>query len=344
MALQPDHRQGRWNLGLLLLEDKQYEEGFKLYAEGFETGERIIRSYKDSRGYEAKFWKGEDLSGKTIVLHGEQGVGDELLFLQFVPEFIKANPDCTLVLDTHPRLCAAVQRSFPDLKHIFNTRKSRETPEWNSELRVDYKDGLGSLPRWYHSKRRKNAGWLVPDAERVQKYRLVLDTIKKSTGRENKPVIGIAWSGGKKKTRVDLRSIPLGKWGPILEQDATFVSLEYLPGAEKVTGEILKDTGITVHHWPDVTEDPDYDETIALAAACDLVVCVNTSLVHVRGALDLPCWTLTPHGHAWRYGKKDKINPFYNSVTQYHQDDNTDWDYVIKKVSTDLKDYIRRFK
>jgi len=344
LRLQPEHPQGSWNLGLLLIEDKQYEEGFKHYANGFETGERIIRYYKNSEGKEAKFWKGEDLNGKTIVLHGEQGIGDELLFLQFIPEVQKQYPEARIVLDVHPRLCTAIQRSLPDIVDIFPTRKSKTTPDWNQSLRVDYKDGIGSLPRWYHSKRRKNSGWLKPNSELTEFYRKTLRTFQEECGEIGRPIVGIAWTGGRKKTRVDLRSIPLNEWLPILEEDATFVSLEYWQGAELQTGAMLKKHGLYVHHWPDVVENPDYEHSMALAAACDLVICVNTSIVHVRGSMDMPCWTLTPHGHAWRYGKKDTLNPFYNSVTQYHQDDGETWEPTIKKVARDLNKYCRGFK
>lgn len=344
LRIKPDHPQGSWNLGLLLIEDKQYEEGFKHYANGFETGERIIRYYKNSKGEEAKFWKGEDLSGKTIVLHGEQGIGDELLFLQFVPELKKQYPGVRIVLDVHPRLYTAIQRSFPDIVDIFPTRKTKTTPEWNDTIRVDYKDGIGSLPRWYHRQRRLNAGWLKPNPDLVEFYRNTIKNLQEETGQIGRPVVGIAWSGGRKKTRVDLRSIALKEWLPILEEDATFISLEYLKGGETHTGKMLKEHGIYVHHWPDVVENQDYEHSMALAAACDLVICVNTSMVHVRGSMDKPCWTLTPHGHAWRYGKKDKLNPFYNSVTQYHQNDEESWEPTIKRVAKDLAKYIRGFK
>lgn len=344
LQLVPNHPQGNWNLGLLLIENKEYEEGFKFYANGFATGERIVRSYKNKDGNEAAFWKGEDLAGKTIVLHGEQGIGDELLFLQFIPEFIKANPDTRVILDVHPRLYTAIQRSLPSINDIFPTRKSKQTPEWNASIPVDYKDGLGSLPRWYHRNRRVNAGWLKPDPELVAKYKGIIKQIQEDTAEIGRPIIGIAWTGGKKKTRVDLRSIPLEKLVPVLENNATFISLEYIENAGKQAGNLLRDHGLYLHHWPDVVEDTDYEHSMALAAACDLVICVNTSIVHVRGSMDLPVWTLTPHGHAWRYGKKDTLNPFYNSVTQYHQDDGIDWDIVINKVSKDLKKYCRGFK
>lgn len=348
LRLQPDHPQGSWNLGLLLIENKEYAEGFAHYANGFNTGERFIRSYKDKNGTEALYWTGQDLNGKTIVLHGEQGIGDELLFLQFVPEVIKQYPTVRIILDVHPRLHTAIQRSMaeicPEITDIFPTRKSKITPEWNNYIPVDFKDGIGSLPKWYFTARRKNSGWLKPDPNLVKFYKDRLLKLQEETGLEGKPIVGVAWTGGRKKTRVDLRSIPLKQLVPILEEDALFVSLEYWEHAEKHTGLLLKKEGLYLHHWPDVVQNTDYEHSMALAAACDLVISVNTSIVHVRGSMDLPCWTLTPHGHAWRYGKKDSINPFYNSVTQYHQEDGDSWDIAIKKVAKDLHKYCRGFK
>ena len=337
LALQPNHKDAEWNLGLLLLENKEYEEGFALYAKGMATGQRTCRNYLNMQGDLAPLWNGENPSGQVIVFHGEQGIGDELLFMQFVPEFIKKYPAAELVLDCHPRLCSAIQRAFPTVR-CEPTRKT--DPVWNKDLRVSFKDGVGSLPKWFHTKRRKNAGWLTPEPQRAEKYRLALEKLNP----EKKPIIGIAWQGGKKKTRGDLRSIPLENWLPILKNDCFFVSLDYNPGSEFDTGNLLKEHGIVVHHWPDVVQDTDYEETIALASVCDLVISINTSLVHVMGSMDRPCWTCTPHGHAWRYGKKDTINPFYVSVKQYHQNEDGEWEHVIQKVADDLAQFMRKRK
>src|SRR5574343_1274456 len=76
LETKPDHPQGTWNLGLLYLEAERYQEGFDLYAKGFDTGDRIERFYTDSRGKSAEWWLGqEDTQDKTIVLFDEQGQG-----------------------------------------------------------------------------------------------------------------------------------------------------------------------------------------------------------------------------------------------------------------------------
>lgn len=333
----PKHPQGRWNLGLLYLENEEWEKGFALYHQGYETGDRLPRNYKTREGKEVPYWEGESLDGKTIVFHGEQGIGDELLFLSFIPEFFKYVKDkkwnTEIILDIHPRLVDAVQRAF-DVQ-VYATRK--ETPEWNEYTPVDYKQGLASLPKYVLSGRSKHSGYLKPKEDRAEFYKGVIQNLQARLGEEGKPVVGIAWTGGKKKTRVDLRSIPLLKLKEVLSQDATFVSLEYIPGAEREVSELYKETGIVLHHWPDVVEDMDYDETIALASACDLVISVNTSIIHVCGALGKNCWTMTPYGCAWRYGHRAKINPFWPCVKQYQQRKNGKWDRVLQKVTADLE-------
>jgi len=174
LAAQPNHSQGDWNMGLLLLENKEYEEGFKRYARGFETGERIIRHYKNKDGKPSKFWKGEDLNGKSIVVHGEQGIGDELLFLQFVPSLIEKYPDMHLVLDVHPRLKPMIERSL-NVSDIFPTRKTE--PKWNEHIPVDYKDGLGSLPAYFWQDMGKHVPWLEPDIELGDLYSGATDRV-----------------------------------------------------------------------------------------------------------------------------------------------------------------------
>lgn len=338
LAKDPKHNQGRWNLGLLLMENGEWEEGFSFYRQGFETGERIIRNYLDFEGKQAPFWNGEDLNGKTIVLHGEQGIGDEMLFLQFVFSLLEKYPEAKVILDVHPRLLKPIERTFKNKKgiqSIYPTRK--ENPVWNEQERVDYKDGIGSLPAYFWQDMSKYAGWMGLDWELAKEYKSIVQTVQRENNQAGWPVVGISWYGGKKKTRTDLRSIGLHQWGPILNNKCTFISLQYTDDAIKEVSEVYNKTGVRIHHWPDVTQRFDYDHNLALMASCDLVVTVNTSVVHACGSMGYPCWTLTPHGHAWRYGKKEEILPFYKSVTQFHQKEGESWQRNINKVGFQLK-------
>ena len=345
LAKEPKHKQATWNLGLLLMENGEWEEGFSYYRQGFETGERLIRPYLNPEGKEAPFWKGEDLNGKTIVLHGEQGIGDELLFLQFIYPLCEQYPDARIILDVHPRLCSAIQRSMGSIGQIIDFYPTRkEVPVWNTSQSVDFKDGLGSLPAYYWESMSKYAGWLKPKEDLVQYYKNILLQVQKENCQEGWPLVGISWEGGKKKTRNDLRSIGLEEWGPILSKDCTFVSLQYTPSATKEASKVFTETGVRVLHYPDVTERKDYEHTLALVTAMDLVVTVNTSIVHACGSMGHPCWTLTPHGHAWRYGKKEVQLPFYKSVTQFHQNPEESWKRVINKVGFQVMHFAEEFR
>jgi len=336
LELQPDHPQGRWNLGLLYMEAERYSEGFRLYNNGFDTGDRIERNYTDSRGKDAPFWWGpKDGKGSAIVLFGEQGQGDELLFLQFVP-YVREYFD-RVIIDCHPKLFHLVKRAYP-WATVYPTRK--EAAPWAQNEVFDFKQSLASLPEWFHEKRKENTGWLKADFPKVQLVRQMIRYGQQRLGQEGWPVVGIHWAGGKQKTRHDLRSIHLEKWQPIMDLPVTLVSHQYTKSAHEEAGKFPE----RILHWQTLTgDDKDYDWNIALVAACDLLISVNTSAVHAAGSMDVPCWTLTPFGRAWRYGMNTgeiTTNPWYNTVRQFNQQEGQPWEEVIGKVAEELAAWI----
>ena len=337
LTLNPTHPQGLWNLGLLLMENGEYEEGFALYNRGFETGDRVERFYVDKNGNDPK-WMPDPSELKptdTLVLWGEQGIGDELLFSTFVPCL---KDKCNIILDVHPRLVDTFKRTFPWVKGIYPTRKT--TPEWAKDYEITYKQAMGSLPAWFHKDRAKYSGMHKADPKLVKEYKNILYKLHGS----KRPIIGVHWAGGTKKTRTDLRSLPLSAFAPLLKEDAIYVSFQYTPDADKEVGALFKEHGITVWHINDIVKDFNYDRTVALAEAVDLMITVNTSIAHVCGVIGKKCWTLTPWGHAWRYGKRDEFMPFYKTVRNYHQHAENDWSQVFPKVHEDLKEFIKSWR
>ena len=337
LAAQPNHPQGLWNLGLLYLEDERYEEGFTLYNRGFETGDRIIREYVDSRGTKAVLWNGEsDTQDKTLVLHCEQGQGDALLFAQFIPFILERF--ARVIIDCHPKLYGAMTRAFPKCT-VYPTRKV--APTWAKTEQFDYYQSTASLPQWFHTKRKKNAGWLTGDPAKNQIVKGMVKEAQRFKGESGRPVIGIHWMGGKQKTRVDLRSVPLEMWKPIFDLPVTILSHQYTESAPYDVGPFAD----RVIHWQALSgeKNKDLDWNIALMEASDLLISVNTTAIHIAGSMDKPCWALTPYGRAWRYGKYvegTSENPFYRSVTQYNQSKEQPWPEVMQTVATDLRDWI----
>ena len=323
-----------WNLSLILLEQGKYKEGFEHYEAGLYSGDRLLRFYSKNHD-DIPYWEGQ--KDKTVVVYGEQGMGDEILFMSALGDVLK---DCKeVILDCHPRMVDLFKRSFPEIKHVYDTRK-KETIDWPKEHKIDYRVAVASLFYLYrkdgHFPRKT---FLKPDPKKVKEYRKWLALAGPP------PYIGIGWQGGSKKTHAHERSFKLSHLRPILEQDATFISLQYTEGATEKLRNYERDTDIKIHHWPEVINAQaggmNYDDTVALIAALDLVITPNTAAVHVCGAIGQECWTLTPDKCAWRYTGGDNSTSFYGDwVEQYREHGN--WENTIKNVAVRFKTFLRK--
>lgn len=313
----PTNAHACWNMALIKLELKKYREGFAMYDDGFRNGTRIMRYY----GNAAYVKPDDDLTGKTVVVWGEQGLGDEILFAQFIPEFIKAKNPGRVIFDCHPRLFNIWHRTFDEMGvNLHPTRKTKS--EWvPREEPIHYKIALASVPQYCEVQARTygSNAYFHPNQEKVEEMRAMME--KFANGRA---IVGFGWTGGYKKTRMDQRSIPLPMWQSLFNVENTlWFSFQYTEDAEQQLGGFLQYAPQNVErivHIPSVVKDFDYDTTLAALAACDYRLFINTTAVHACGAAALPCWTLTPTKHAWRYGGRgDELMPFYESVRQIHQ-------------------------
>lgn len=315
-----------WNWALAHLELGHWIPGFDLYAKGIKGKERLNRNYWASG--QMPEWDGTP--DKTVVVYGEQGVGDEIMFASIIPELIRDSKK--VIFDCHPRLEKLFRRSFPGVE-IQPTRKT--SPEWAFDRKdIDARIAIGTLPVIYRRKtqyfKQYEDGYLLADPARVDHYR---QRLMRELG--SPPHIGLAWQGGGKKTRFDLRSIDPTKFAPILSQNARFISMNYIPE----TVDEAKDLGIP--YWPEAIED--LDEMAALIVALDLVITVNQSLVHQAGALGQNCWTLTPSRPAWRYGIKGSKMIWYPSVTQFRQKMDEPWTGAIQRVADSFKSFVSKY-
>lgn len=326
IEIDPWNPQAHWNLGLLLLESGNWIDGMKEYEAGLSGGERGPK-FIDG----VKPWRGEPLSGKSIIVVGEQGIGDEIMFMEAMRDL---HPD-KLIIECHDRLETVVRRNFPNAE-VYPTRKSLA----KSKLHADYRVNIGSLFHYLRSTGDFNKiPYLTTDRHKVYEYKQMLMQLGPP------PYIGIAYEAGHKSTHGHVRSFKLSQLKPILEQKGTFISLQYTKGAKEKFERFYKDTGIKVHHFPDVVESHkddeykvkakgyDYDETFSLVAALDLCIIPCTTIAHVCGAIGKECWVLTPKKKAWRYIGADHMRMYGDHVTLYHE---TIWDETIQKVADSL--------
>lgn len=319
----PDHASSLNNKSLAYLELGDWQRGFALYDYRVATGNHKERHYHVNGTPE---WDGTP--GKTVVVYGEQGIGDEIMFASILPDIIK---QCSVIFDCHPRLADLFRIAFPDTP-IYGTRKTGDM-EWPKMYKIDAKISIGSLAKFYRFTDKD-----FPKEQYMQADKALFNIMQKKLSRYgNKPKIGISWKGGTKKTNKVYRTIPLGHWKYILSMDFTFISLQYQPDAEYDIEKFAKENPAmpTIHHFRDILDD--YDKTAALVANLDLVISVPQSVVHLAGAMGVTCWQLTPKRAMWQMGPYGKDMPWYDCVKSYWQVKDGDWKQVLFNVGVDAK-------
>lgn len=326
----------RWNKALLKLELGEYAEGFDLYHEF--PNRHVCREYlgegspptwdgtKEVMCIEAGGENGlrEGKRKATVIVYGEQGIGDEIMFASMIPDLMK---DCNVVFDSHLRLAEMFRNSFNI--PVYATREFNAI-RWKHNERIDYKIPIGSLGKWYRRKDEEfpKTPYLVADSKMVQKAKERL----KQLG--DKPCIGISWRGGTKGTNSQYRNISLDVLKPLLEMDVNWISLNYQPTSYRAVDEFYGRTGLKIHHFKDLIED--YDMTAALVKNLDLVISVPQSVVHLAGAIGTPTWQMCPKKAMWQMGPYGKDMPWYKCAKNFWQDDTERWEPVIETIKGEL--------
>lgn len=321
LALCPNDNNVRHNLGLALLAQRRWKEGWPYYSASIGTSRRNDVRYRP-KGQEEPVWDGAP--GKTVVVYGEQGLGDEICAASMLPDVIRDSR--RVIVDCDHRLEHLFRRSFPQAA-VYGTRwaKPGMAPKWKEKST----DIEASVSAFEVAKHYRNADedfpgtrYLTPCPDRTTMWKALFD------GRR-KPTIGIAWTGGIWQNASHFRKLPLADWKPIFDSvDAHWVSLQYKDAAKEIAG-------TPVVQYPYATLTQDYDDTAALVAACDLVICMQTSVVHLAGALGVPAWSLIPKTSQWRYGESGETLPWYKSVRMYRQTDV----WPVKRIADDLRAY-----
>jgi hypothetical protein len=158
-------------------------------------------------------------------------------------------------------------------------------------------------------------------------------------GPRNRPRIGLAWSGDPMHSSDHKRSMPLGAFLPLLDGiDATFVSLQRDVRAGDTA--LLRSRSDIVHFGEELK---DYSDTAALVSNLDLVISVDTSVLHVAGAQAKPFWVLLIFVPDWRWLLDRDDSPWYPTARLFRQDETRTWDNVIPRVHAALQDFVRDF-
>ena len=324
----PNFPKAHWNLGICQLLLGDYREGWKLFELRQSAGEVTLDRYPQP------LWDGSSLADKTILIHAEQGIGDEVIFASCFPDLIPLAKKCVVVCE--PRLVNLVTRSFPAAT-VYGWLRLKDFSPAPLPEPCDVQLPAGSLPLHLRSKKEdfpQRESFLTPDPQLVAHWKRRFAAL----GPGYK--IGLSWRAGGKPVERRKRSIPLADWAEILATPGVqYVNLQYSDASEEIA-EIEKSLGITIHDWEQGDPLIDMDEYAAKIAALDLVISVGNATVHMAGALGTPAWAILPRIPSWRWMAHGDYSPWYTSVRLFRQPERGVWQPVLREVASLLRESV----
>jgi tetratricopeptide (TPR) repeat protein len=330
LTLNPDIIEIRSNYCFALLKSGRFKKGWQAYStrwqwKGFDH---------PTRPFETPHWQGEPLQGKTILVWGEQGIGDELMFASMFSDLV-GQAD-TVIVETDPRLVPLFQRSFPTM-----TTVARDNPPDPTLLdkKIDFQIPSGELGKYLRADRSdfpKQAGYIKADDHDTKRLR---ETYKKLGN--DAAVIGVSWRSGNEVVG-EKRSAALQLWGPILATSGCFfVNLQY-GNVKPFLDEFKKETDIEVYCDDDVDPLKNMDLFSAQIAAMDLVISIDNSTVHSAGSLGVPVWTLLAAAPDWRWGQDQDSSYWYPSMKLFRQETLGEWSSVFDATEVALENLVNQ--
>lgn len=309
LALNPENAAARLNLAMVQLLQENFASGLQNYEV------RTLCENAPRRFFQPQ-WRGEPLEGARILLHHEQGLGDTIQFLRFVPLVRAAGG--VVVLELPPRLRRIAAR-FSDIAELVDTGKPLP--------RFDFHCPFMSLPLAFGMDRQSIPAQ-VP-------YLSVPGEAMESAGALPWPSeglrVGIVWSGSPEHARNSFRSIPFELLDPIFDvAGAQFFSLQMGAAAAR-----LAQTSAAITDLGAVTGD--MADTAAQIAHLDLIITVDTSVAHLAGALAAPTWLLLSSAPDWRWFERGEESPWYPTMRLFRQSNFGDWQAVIERVCMQLR-------
>lgn len=295
------------DLALSYFGDEQWQKGFKLHRSRWPSLKR--GPFWDSGIPE---WRGQDLTNKTLVIHHEQGFGDTIQFSRFVPLVRKYNPK-EVILSVPWQLLRLFRDSDLDVK----------ISEFSEPVAVDYHCPMMNMPQFVDisaALEQEQKPYLKADVPLVVNPRRAPETLLS---------VGVAWAGSPSYSRDKQRSMPFEE----------ILALCDIPGVQVYSLQIgPRREDISKSFADAVIQDPtplvnDFADLATLVSKMDLVVAVDTAVLHLAGALGKPCIALLPYAACWRWASHDRdYTPFYPTMKLVRQKTPGDWSDVMRRT------------
>jgi tetratricopeptide (TPR) repeat protein len=309
LQIQPELPFAINNRSCLLLAQGLLPQGFQ----GLEVRWKIA-PFKDHKpATSAPLWLGDcSLAGNTILVLHEQGLGDTLQFIRYVP--LLAGRGARVVL----RLPSALLEIMRGLEGV-----AQIVPDSAPLPRHDFYCPVMSLPLAFGTTVATipaSIPYLYADPARVARWKARL-------GAKTKPRVGLVWAGRHRPPINYARDLPLAALQPLLQLEAEFISLQHeMAPADSIN---LASMPSIVRHGESLT---DFADTAALLANLDLLISVDTAVVHLAGALGKPVWVMNRYAPCWRWLRGRSDSPWYPTARLFRQSTFGNWAGVVEQV------------
>jgi tetratricopeptide (TPR) repeat protein len=314
LAVDPNHQDARCDRSLVLLARGEYAEGFEQYESRWLTRGAGSRPVSD-----APLWLGSSsLEGKCILVCSEQGLGDVLQFSRYAA--LLAHRAAEVILRV-PEPLVQLMRSLPGAVRVIGAADPLPAHDFHCpllSLPLAFATRLETIPA--------QVPYLHCSAEAAARWAAAL-------GPRRKPRIGIAWAGRQVPPLTQVRDVALEALLPLLELDAQFISLQQtVPPRDRALLESLPLAryGETVR---------DFADCAGLIENLDLVISVDTAVVHLAGALGKPVWLMNRKASCWRWLRGRNDSPWYPTLRLFRQQELNDWAGVVLDVISALRQW-----
>jgi tetratricopeptide (TPR) repeat protein len=320
LALNPESSEAAAAESMALLLQGDFVSGWRHFERRWQTKDYDTQL----RTYAQPLWKGEQLASGHLLIWGEQGIGDEIMFAGLIPDVIRTENRCVLECDA--RLQPLFARSFPGVDVVAGV-----DPGNHPQFEIAAHLPSGSLPGLF---RTSTAAF----AQTTSPY-LVADPAARSHFRaryaDGRKLVGLAWHTKNKKTGRS-RSIDLQLLAPLFALPAIrWVSLQYGEREGLENQRTTANAPILID--PEVDQLTNIDDFAAQITALDLVITIDNSTAHLAGALGMPTWVLLPFAPDWRWLQNCENSPWYPTMRLFRQKEPGDWKSVVREVEIPLK-------
>jgi len=318
------HLLGHWKTGF-----EEYEWRFDYFNQ--------MDYYKQSYD-QTKRWNGRNpLEGKRLLVYAEQGLGDAIQFIRYVPQLKERGAHvivhCSPNLDAILKRCEGVDETVN--RDIVNN-KGDEFPEY------DYQCSMMSLPHLLKDYELCGKPYIKPVTQNFRQF------VEDEYGKEDMKV-GIVWAGSPAHPHDQRRSIPLKHFKAIYETPGVKLfslqfdtrprkygnGFEMRPGSDGKIVDLAE--GCEDMQLVDLTTMiQSLEDTCTILAGLDLVISCDTAIIHLAGAMGIPCWMCLPYNPDWRWGIEGDTTDWYDSVRIFRQSKRGDWEGVFERVKKEL--------